>query len=127
MQCKVAIKQFKTTQQKGVPTFIKDIYKNANSKTIHISQQEETTPMSIKNRMDKLWYTHRMGYNVAIKKLRVNYTNSSMWKIGDTKQFTFNMSLTAWFSLQVHFYSIVHWLCFLFCVILTWLKLLMAQ
>lgn len=53
-QCKIAIKQFKTTQQKGVPTFIKDIYKNANSKTIHISQQEETTPRSIKSRMDKL-------------------------------------------------------------------------
>lgn len=98
-QCKIAIKQFKTTQQKGVPTFIKDIYKNANSKTIHISQQEETTPRSIKSRMDKLWYTHRMGYNVAIKKLQVNYTNSGMWKIGDTKQFTFNMCLTAWFSL----------------------------
>lgn len=128
MQCKIAIKQFKTTQQKRLPTFIKGIHKNANSKTIHISQQEETTPMSIRSRMNKLWYTHRMGYNIAIKKLQVNCTNSGMWKIGDTKQLTFNMSLTAWLSLQVHFYSIVQWLCFLFRVIfLTWLKLLMAQ
>lgn len=54
-QGKIAtIQQFKTTQQKGVSTLIKDIYKNVNSRTIHISQQGETTPMSINSRADKL-------------------------------------------------------------------------
>lgn len=55
MQCKIAtIQQIKTTQQKGVSTLIKDIYKNVNSRIIHISQRGETTPMSINSRTDKL-------------------------------------------------------------------------
>lgn len=67
-------------------------------KAVVFGQKLESTQVHIFGRMDKLWYTHRMGYHTATRmnKLRPLFR---VIDINVTKEASYKTLYTVWFHL----------------------------